>query len=152
MKLPWVHDGLLELIHTRNDLFKKAIVSKNPNDWTAAKRARNRAQILITKARSDYVQEHINDPKKIWKAIREILPESKGVHNFHLIDQDNNTEIPDDKVADFINSYFANIGPKLAAKFINIEWKANFEPTYLFFQFAPFSEKEVLELINNMHI
>ena len=45
-----------------------------------------------------------------------ILPNWKKTNKFNLIDQDSDTVIPEESTADFINTFFTEVGPKLAEK------------------------------------
>ena len=62
---------------------------------------------------------HKNDPKKYWESINRLLPSNRSNKRIWLINHDTNELISDVNIANFINSYFVNIGPKLAESFCN---------------------------------
>ena len=62
------------------------------------------------------------DPKKFWKSINDIIPNSKNNKTLiNLINENTNEDVPTDQTADFINQYFIGIGPMLAAP-LNQDW------------------------------
>ena len=90
--------------------------------WKIARQARNRTNNSITRVKSQYIQERLNfnqdDPKKFWREINNILPNKKHTTSkINLKDQIKKQDINDNNVPDFINNFFADIGPNLATKF-----------------------------------
>ena len=118
-KEPWVTNELLELIKDKDIALKRAKRTKLDQDWIVARQLRNSCLSQIRQAKRNFIQnqlnEHWNDSKKIWKEINQILPDKATKHqNISLIDQDTGLEIDNDQTADYINTFFTNIGPKLA--------------------------------------
>ena len=67
----------------------------------------------------------MNDSKKFWRNLKEAIPGKKLSDNkISLIDSDTNIEIQEPNVADYINDFFANIGPNLARN-LNEPWSYN---------------------------
>ena len=125
-KEPWINQELLEIIKDKDALLKKAKRTKLQGDWTAARRARNDCLAKIRKAKSDFITSELdsnkNDSKKFWKNIRNVLLiNEKSNKKISLTDIDTLHEIGDNETADFINTFFSNIGPKLARNF-NTPW------------------------------
>ena len=52
-KAPWITTELKQLMHQRDVLKIKAIQSKNPQDWSAFKKARNTVNNDIKRAKED---------------------------------------------------------------------------------------------------
>ena len=80
----------------------------------------------IRKAKSDFITSELennrNDSKKIWKNIKNVLPlNEKSNKKISLLEPDTLQEILDGDTANYINTFFANIGPNLAANF-NTPW------------------------------
>ena len=55
----------------------------------------------------------------IYISITRLLPSNRSNKRVWLINHDTNELISDENIANFINSYFVNIGPKLAESFCN---------------------------------
>ena len=136
----WITDELLEEINDKDNCLRIARVLGKEEDWSAARKERNRVGKLVKSAKAEFVKEQQrefkNDPKKFWKAISTIIPKkTQSVNNVGLTDQSTGTDVPSNEVANYINDFFSNIGPNLASKLS--------EP--LSFQGTP-SEEECQEL------
>ena len=116
---PWKTRELIELIHDKERLRKKAKRTNNVEDWRQAKIARNLTKNALKKVKADFIKENLErykgDTKRGWDQINTLLPRngSRGIIN--LIDNGRNIE--NDEVAQHINTYFTNVGPSLAEKF-----------------------------------
>ena len=124
---PWITNEAIEAIKDKDRLLKKAKRTRSEQDWEIARRARNHKGRDMENLRADYLKREqeafAGDPKRFWANISSIFPSKKGRTNkIWLKDHDNNREIESIQTANFINSYFTNIGPKLAEKF-NKEWE-----------------------------
>lgn len=114
---PWVTAGLLRCMKNRDNLYKK--LKKDPNNETVRliyKRYRNYCGTILKKAKTLYEKQQIelarNNNKKLWKVIRTISGSRQVAdHSASLLCNRN----PQESVND-INSYFANIGERLAGK------------------------------------
>ena len=121
-KEPWITQELLELIKQKDVRLKKAKRTKSVDDWNVAKRLRNDCLARIRRAKADFVKselgENMKDSKKFWKNIKEILPlNNKSIKKFLLINNDTNENVQEEATAGYINRFFTNIGPNLAATF-----------------------------------
>ena len=91
VKLPWLNDGLLDLMYNRDEMYKRAKRTSDQNDWAEAKRLQNLVKLGCTRARADFVKEntkkkHEKDPlppqkKRFWKEMQEMLPGKKKKSN-----------------------------------------------------------------------
>ena len=124
--------------------------------WTQAKRIRNICTNRLRKAKADYVRSNLdnnqNNPKKFWKHIQDVFPtKSKSNRNIVLTDLDTNKEIDSDKVADYINDFFTNIGPNLA-KECNTPWSFYGTESNNILDGITTTPEEVLDLCKRINI
>ena len=123
---PWFTNELLEQIKDKDKALKRAKKTGKSNDWKIARRLRNDCLREVRRAKTDFIQNELNtnwnDSKKFWQQINTILPKNTNSSTIKLIDED--TPVHTDKVSDFINKYFSNIGSKLAES-INEPWAYN---------------------------
>ena len=76
----------------------------------------------IVTAKADFLKEQqeelADDPKKFWRLIKTIEPgKKKGSNKISLSEKDEHgreTTVDDSMVADYINKFFSETGPKLA--------------------------------------
>ena len=117
-RAPWVTDHILELIKDKDNALKRARRTKDPVDWRTSCTIRNRVIKTIRKAKSKFIRDSLennkNDSKKFWKIMTNLVKGDKGHTNFQLRDTVSGEAIVDEETANYINSYFLNIGPKLA--------------------------------------
>ena len=118
---PWITNEAIESIRDKDNLLKKARISRSQEDWEIAKQARNHEGRQVENLRIEYLKNqqiaHQSDPKKFWNTISSIIPSNKNsskVNNIKVSEQ--SQYIDQDKTAKFMNSYFSSIGPKLAKK------------------------------------
>ena len=75
-KAPWITIELKELMHQRDFLKIRAIQSKNPQDWSAFKKARNTVNNDIKHAKDEHYKTAFCENEKIlirtWSIINEI--------------------------------------------------------------------------------
>ena len=123
-KEPWITPQLIELIKDKDLAIKKAKKNKgNPDLWKRAKQLRNSCIKRLRRARAEFIQgnleENMGNSKKFWKNIQNVLPNNKNGSRvfFDLLDKDSNTPVRTEDTANFINSFFTGIGPKLARQY-----------------------------------
>ena len=113
LRPPYLTDDLLEQIKDRDYFYKKAKRHGNEDDWEIAKYLRNLTNKNIRKAKSEYIIEQLNscgkDNSKFWRVIRSVFP-SKQREKLNIRLKKEKVEISPDKVADFINDFFINVG------------------------------------------
>ena len=116
----WLTGDIFEQMNIRDNAFKKAKSSKEPKDWEWAKEARNQLNRSIIKAKRDYMTDTIsrykNNHKKIWKKLKEHLPNSGKDQNISKMKDCEGvvTESPIE-IAELLNKHFATVGPILAS-------------------------------------
>ena len=117
---PWMSREIVEVLKDKKRLFVKAKKSKLPEDLNNARKARNSANKMVKQAKEDFIKENLEnnnkDAKKFWEQINSLLPKKFKNNSINLVDDDD-SPILQNKVTDYINSYFINIGEQLAKKF-----------------------------------
>ena len=157
IKQPWITPPLIELIKDKDKILKKAKKKKtDENLWKQAKIFRNRCTNRLRKVKADYVKSNLNNnqnnPKKFWKNIQEIFPQkSKNNKNIILTDMDTDQTLESEKVADYINDFFTNIGPKLALK-CNSPWVFYGNESVNIIENIEITPEEVLEVCKTINI
>ena len=171
---PWMTQGLLNSIKTRDILYKKLVRTKsdNPSYTTKQQRLRDHKLILnklLRKTKREYYASQFakfsNDCKKTWKLLHEITShkakKSEPPSYFKKkiessTDADGITlKITDDTtIANEFNNYFANVGPNLSSK-IKYNGKKTVEyflraPTEKRFEFELTTDEQVLNLIKSL--
>ena len=123
---PWFTNELLEQIKDKDRALKKAKKTGKSEDWKLARRLRNDCLGEVRRAKSNFIKNelnvHWNDSKKFWQQINTILPKNNNSSTIKLTDNDLPVQV--ENIPDFINDYFANIGPRLAET-MNEPWVYN---------------------------
>ena len=145
----------MSLIRKRDFLKKRAIDTKEADDWNKFKRALNTVNNEIKIRKSNYYKEacftHKKDPSKLWSAINEVCsrkPKSTNVKNLEI---DNQKLTNSTAMAEAFNEYFSTIGCKLT----DAIGSANSAESFLeylpiansVFSIEPTSSAKVLELM-----
>ena len=122
VKDPWISNEILEEIKDKDRLLFRARRTKKVEDWVLARQARNRVGGMIVRAKADFLKEQqrdlAGDPKKFWRVVKTIVPRKRtGNLKITLNDEARSGKrIEGNEVADHINNFFTQIGPKLAEK------------------------------------
>ena len=78
---PWISSDIKHLMTARDNLKRKAIITKLETDWEDYKKARNETNTLLRQAKRDYYSKKIYTEKQntiaAWKTINILL----GKHN-----------------------------------------------------------------------
>ena len=127
LREPWITNEAVESIRDKDKLLKKAKRTGREEDWVEARLARNRVGRDLENLRADFLREqqevNKNDPKKFWKTISTIFPGKKGkTSKIWLKNHRNDTQIEQIDTANYINTFFTNIGKDLAQQYNN-EWR-----------------------------
>ena len=123
----WMTNEAIEAIRDKDRALSKARRTGKEEDWIVAKRLRNRVGRDVENLRANYLknQQEANgaDPKRFWKNVASILPGKKGKQgNIWLKSKAKGEDLNLEEAADYINTFFTNIGPDLAKKH-NAVWK-----------------------------
>jgi len=119
---PWITPEIVELMYERDYVKKKAVKLKDNTLWCKYVSLRNKITQLIRQRKRNYttdmVNEHKNNPSKLWKTLNKISG------------RDTKKNSPINIDADKYNSYFNSIGRKTVSHLEpydqeNIYWKCN---------------------------
>ena len=153
-KRPWITKGILQSIKTRNKLYKLAINSQCNENFVSYRKYRNKLNGLIRLSRKMYYSQKFENNKNnvngLWDTVNDLTGKNKKDSSNIFHDNDQQLTNPND-ISDAFNTYFTNIGPKLASKINNINRKnfATFLPPYfhksLFL--SPTDKYEILKIV-----
>ena len=94
--LPWLTKDIIQLMRKRNNLFKKAKDSNDPNDLQQFKAIRNKVVSKIRSSKQSFFSSlNPKCPKDFWKSIKAINPSSGVCTISSLFDSSTNTEAKD---------------------------------------------------------
>jgi hypothetical protein len=153
--LPWITNGLLKSINTKNSLYR--LYKKSPTDdhFCKYKKYRNKLHNLIRKAKRQFYyskfQKSKNNMKLTWSTINNVLGRSKCNRTQTQFKIENGDTVTDPhQISNDFNEYFVNIGPKLADEIGNEHKRFD---QYLLKQFenniffTPILEQEIVKII-----
>ena len=104
----------------RDHFKRKAIKTKNENDWKLYRSFRNAANIALRNAKREYyAAKFLNNktnPKHAWKTVNEILGRSQKQDAVNEIKLPEKTVTSTRELVNVFNDYFTHVGPKLAEK------------------------------------
>ena len=117
---PWMTNFLIERITDKNNSLREARNSRSIIAWHRARILKNIVNEELRTAKENYYnelgEENIKDSKKFWSILKDVIPSRKhGSKTINLVDSNNN-QISIDETAAHINTFFAEIGSKLAEK------------------------------------
>ena len=105
-------------MHQRDVLKIKAIQSKNPQDWSAFKKARNTVNNDIRRAKENHYKtafcENEKNLKRTWSIINEITSRKQTSSLVKEVKCNDKTFTDPNQICEVFNEHFASIGPKLA--------------------------------------
>ena len=117
-KNPWITNGLLRSISTKNLLYKKFLKAKNPElksqKHAKFKKHRNLLSKLIRISKNNYYKnyfyENKNDLKQKWKVVNEIIGIKSSSDLSPKLIIHNNTQVTKDRdMAEAFNNYYGTI-------------------------------------------
>lgn len=157
---PWITNGLVVSIRKRDKLKKQCNTSRNDTELLNNYKAyRSLLSKLIKKAKYTYyknlAQTNKNDPKKIWRVIREATNDSCREGSIEcLVNNENNVLTSDADKANEFNIFFSSIGKTLAKKIMVNKYdgvdEIEAKPNTLFL--TPIDNIEMIEHINSLKI
>ena len=144
---PYITKGILTSIRHKNKLFKKYLEHNTAINEINYKRFRNKTVNLIRKSEENYhrtlILDNNNNNRKLWKCFGKILNKKKVKHNrITSLVVDSTTTTNQKQIVEEFNSFFSNIGQKLAK---NIE-----NPQAQSILLTKTNEIEVTNIINKM--
>ena len=156
VKEPWVTPELLEFIKDKDKALKKAKKSQLLEDWIVARRLRNECLARVRNCKAEFIQDELttnqDDSKKFWNSIKTIIPDDKSKHNkLFIIDGINNKNVVPEELPDFVNNFFADIGPNLASK-ITGNWNYSGIRSDIELHDIIVNEIEILKICNDINV
>ena len=113
-KPPYFTNDIINQIRDRDYFYKKAKKLGNEDDWNIAKHLRNQTNRDIRRAKSTFViyelQNSQDDSSKFWRVIKSVFPNKLKVSKVDIKLKDGTVTVPPDKTAEYINSFFINVG------------------------------------------
>ena len=117
-KSPWITSDLLQKMHKRDYLKKKAVQTNDQNYWRQYKVARNETNNTIKTQKRKYFTTNLdankNDPRKTWKLINELNSWQHKSANIAEIKIGNQSVSSSEDIAETLNSHFTSVGQALA--------------------------------------
>ena len=117
-KSPWITSDLLQKMHKRDYLKKKALQTNDQNYWRQYKVARNETNNAIKTQKRKYFTTNLdankNDPRKTWKLINELNSRQHKSANIAEIKIGNQSVSSSEDIAETLNSHFTSVGQALA--------------------------------------
>ena len=157
---PWITSAIRISIKIKNNLYKKFLKTKSSYYQTKFKVYRNKLNHLIKISKRNYYNNyfsiHLNDGKRIWKGIKQIIrttPQERLAINRIVL---NDIEITDQtSIVNAFNNYFVNIGSDLASAIPSVlnsayEWMS--PPPRDSFFLSPITPDEIETEISNLKI
>ena len=109
---------------------------------------------MVKQAKEEFIKENLddnnNDAKKCWEHVNNLLPKKNLNSTISIVDS-KDLPIDQENVADFINSYFINIGEKLAEKFDPND-EPNFDDIGNLMGNITTDHNEILKLCRNINV
>ncbi|CAB4014635.1 Hypothetical predicted protein [Paramuricea clavata] len=107
-----------KLIIARDNLKRKAIITKLETDWDNYKKARNETNNLLRQTKKEYYSNKIatekQDPKAAWKTINTLLGKQNQRTKVNELNLNGIKLTSPDEISEGFNTFFSNIGPNLA--------------------------------------
>lgn len=116
----YINDEIIRLGKERDSAYKKAMDSKDKNDWENAVDARRKANSGLRKSKYNFIDDNIEnskgDPTKFWRQVRSLVPASSAQRIDSILAEDGVTALRGVPACNRINDYFCNISLALAGK------------------------------------
>ena len=156
----WITRDMVYEISHKDYLYKLAKRTDAIIDWENFHRKKNEVKNLLRNAKEDFIkgklEEYGNNPRKFWRMINEMsgIGKNKAKSNScsKIIDEDG-VIYENLEAAQFLNSYYVNVGPNLSKK-QDVPWDKtkctiNVEST---FSFVWVRESDVLNMIKDIKL
>ena len=159
---PWLTSGILKSMKSRDNLYKKFLLAKDPlrkqNLLRDFKTKRNLITSLVRSSKSQYYKtffnEHCNNAKKTWEGIRNIIKVSTKNRSLPTKLRDGTNHITDLKdMAQKFNEFYVNIGdmvdkkiPQAKSKFS--DFLKNSVPNSIFL--SPVDDQEISDMFSKI--
>ena len=152
----WISNDLLEIINDKDDLLRIAKSTNLPDEWIAARNARNMVVSLVKNAKRDFLLDEVNNvhnPNKFWSKMQSLFDEKSSSGHINIVNSQTGLQVPDDEIPNYANSFFGNIGNSIidSTGFSIENWEYNGQE-YLKPLTKEITIEEVLNEIGNLKI
>lgn len=117
---PWINPDIKREMYARDLLKKKAIKSNSPFDWLSFKTKKNMVNKLVKKLKKSYqseIKNNFGNPKGTWKVLNDLMGRNRNNTEITKLNITSSESVTDSKnIANSFNTYFTEIGPKLASE------------------------------------
>ena len=152
---PWLDGNIITLIKDKNFAINKYRRTQDIDDGRISDYLQGLAREACREARQGYYQSKFDnnkkEPKDYWKAISDLINPRSPNTKFNLIDKKDDTQIQDSDTADFINTFFAEIGSNLA-KNMTSPWTYQGEEPDSNFSFRNCRDEHIIPIIKKIKI
>jgi len=114
---PWINNIIRLKMNRRFKLFKEAVLTKDDVKWTEYKKLRNEITADIRRSKSNYYTDKLEEIKttaEYWRVLSKATNPKIRKSIGPLKRDDDSLAIDDKEKSNLINSYFTDIGEKLA--------------------------------------
>ena len=155
IKNPWITKGIINSILTRNKLYKKSLLDSSEINKVKYKKYRNILTTLIRLSRKMFYSQKIESTKSnnnsLWQIIKDLVGKKKQNIPKYFKDDDKEINEPE-QIANMFNTFFVNIGPRLASK---INSRTNFKqyldkPFHKSLFLRPADHQEILNIVKSL--
>ena len=156
---PWMTKGLENACKKKNNLYRDFIKHRTKTAETKYKVYKNKLVLIMRKARKDYynklLKENNNNVKGTWNILNKVMGNTSTSTNLPSYFSNNNKVIKDRSVVvNEFNSFFVNMGPKLADLIKTDEsvqggWKGDSKVMQSMF-LREVSEKEIVSIVKKL--
>ena len=113
---PYVTLEIKQLMKRRNNLHRRFLQTRDPNDWQNYKNSRKEIKVILQDAERNYisseVQQHRDNPSSLWKIISRVIPSKDKEHQVYSKDRH--------LVAEEFNQYFSSVGRNTAKEALHL--------------------------------
>ena len=118
---PWITFGLLKSIKTKDKLYRKYITKPTTENKIIYTKYRNHLNVLLRVSKKSHITSEIEtnkfNMKNTWKTLNNLLGRNKQTRLPDFFKDNEGNKITDStEIANHFNSFFTNIGTKLAGK------------------------------------
>lgn len=155
---PWITNGLIRSIKTRDEMKRKLLSNFNENDNQIFKTYRNNLKKVIEKCKYGYYKNKIdsaeNDLKKVYKLITDATNNTQDKSNNApppILNNDMSAFADLKHLANFCNEFFINIGVEMLNKIPEAKNKFQISSNQLTSMYLrPVNKNEIIEKINSL--
>lgn len=155
---PWITQGIINSIRQRDKLKKISAITRQNDDCRKYRAYRDQLSTLIKQTKNRYYTQKFEfykmDPKKTWKLIRQATNEKeKNQSIVQAVIDDAGRELDNSKeVAESFNTYFRQIGKKMASKIIppNVKFDVEKNKNNMSMFLRAINENELIIQINSL--